>query len=543
MQVEYYDGGQWVGLCAPTASVPITTGLDWRNGNQQGFRLGHLTKPTDNLGMLHLSMLNYQQDNENSGFISTRIMTFNENNSDVFEFLKPVKLTQGFSSTVTLDLGGNRLINLADPIDDNDAVNLGFMNQAIADAVAGSTSVSLTGAVSGSGSGTISTTLNTRLNQVLAPTGSLNLNSQRIYNLGAPISSNDAATKAYVDAQASGGTPYINQLPINGDVNLGSYALGAFNLTAGNQVTASNFVVNNSSLLDGIGLKINSTAGATTELGFNSNTNEAYVWTGSATPIKFGTNGTKRVDIAANSTKMTFYESNYRLYFRAYSNYLDYDQRTTYAGSYGSIIESRTSGGGNGAALVMTESYMQFIQTFGNLGYIFSDEDYDPQNSYVCYISSSGSLITSSSKERKYSIYKKTQKDYLSRLNKLGVYSYALKVPIAEDDSEERKTRKYFKNKELQLGVLAEEVENLFDNATNNTKLITVGKKYKNTQDFSELTQDYQPKLSDDEYVTKKQENKGIGVDYQRLLCYTILAVQELTSQVNTLQQQLVSKK
>ena len=209
MQVEYYDGGQWMGLCAPTASVPITTGLDWRNGNQQGFRLGHLTNPTDNLGMMHLSMLNYQQDNENSGFVSTRIMTFNDGNSDAFEFLKPVKLTAGFSVTSTLDLGDNRLINLADPVNTDDAVNLGFMNQAIANAVS-STTVSLTGAVSGSGSGTISTTLNTRLNQVLAPTGSLNLNAQRIYNLGTPISSNDAATKAYVDAQASGeATEYV----------------------------------------------------------------------------------------------------------------------------------------------------------------------------------------------------------------------------------------------------------------------------------------------------------------------------------------------
>lgn len=43
-----------------------------------------------------------------------------------------------------------------------------------------------------------------RLDQMAAPTGSLSLNGQKITDLGTPTTSTDAATKAYVDATASG---------------------------------------------------------------------------------------------------------------------------------------------------------------------------------------------------------------------------------------------------------------------------------------------------------------------------------------------------
>jgi hypothetical protein len=65
-------------------------------------------------------------------------------------------------------------------------------------------------AVTDNGDGTFTTVsaaaAATRLDQFAAPTTSLSLNSQRITALGTPTASTDAATKAYVDSVAGGGS-------------------------------------------------------------------------------------------------------------------------------------------------------------------------------------------------------------------------------------------------------------------------------------------------------------------------------------------------
>jgi hypothetical protein len=184
----------------------------------------------------------------------------------------------------------------------------------------------------------------------------------------------------------------------------------------------------------------------------------------------------------------------------------------------------------------MNGDYIQTIQTFDDLGFIFTDEDLDPSTTYQSYISANGSLVVSSSKNTKHSIQEKPTKDYLDRLNKLKVYSYAHKVPIMDFDSEKKKTRKYYKNQRLHVGFLAEEVTQLFDNASDEFKLIELHPG--NRQEFKKLTNDYSPKVKAKTYLeSRNQARQGPGVNYNTLLCYTILAIQELTQRLFYLEQ------
>jgi hypothetical protein len=85
------------------------------------------------------------------------------------------------------------------------------------------------------------------------------------------------------------------------------------------------------------------------------------------------------------------------------------------------------------------------------------------------------------------------------------------------------------------VGLLAEEVEALFDNATDQVKLLEVGKD--NQKELKKLTQNYLPEESEADYIARKNALRhSPGIRYDTLLCYTILAVQELSGQVKELQ-------
>lgn len=221
-------------------------------------------------------------------------------------------------------------------------------------------------------------------------------------------------------------------------------------------------------------------------------------------------------------------------YIKQNSNYLTLRGVYTRGQKASCIIE--TNSYNETASIAMNGDYIQTIQTFDDLGFIFTDEDNDPQSSWQSYISSSGSLVTSSSKKKKHSIRKKEHKNYLERLNKLNIYSYALKTPILDNDNEKTKTRKYFKNKQLHLGLLSEEVEELFDNCTDNFKTIEFDKS--NKKEIKESIKGYIPKVDEQEYIKVKNQKKGeiIGIKYDSLLCYTILAIQELSKKVESLE-------
>lgn len=76
------------------------------------------------------------------------------------------------------------------------------------------------------------------LNQFAAPTGSINLNNQKIIGLGSPINSTDAATKEYVDMMATGlKVKTACRVATTGNVNLAAVTqIDGVTLSNGNRV-------------------------------------------------------------------------------------------------------------------------------------------------------------------------------------------------------------------------------------------------------------------------------------------------------------------
>ena len=400
---------------------------------------------------------------------------------------------------------------------------------------------------------------------------SIDINSGTIGQLNiSRLSGYPASSNSFLRGDGTWTLPFINNLPINGTVSFSSYGLTTFgNVNAttgtliGNNLAAYNsgsiVVQNPLSMSNGGATPISITTNAASgkiyfnntntssyatglivqnngvdavEFGFNNSTSEAYFWSGSGT-LKFGTNFTKRMDIANNSGKTTFYDGSIQCYIRPSSNYLDLRGAFVHGSKTSAIME--TNNLGETASIVMNGDYIQTIQPFDDLGFIFTDEDLDPATTYQSYISANGSLVTSSSERRKHSLREKKHKDYLERLNQLKVYSYALRVPVELSDNEKRKTRKYYKNRRLHVGLLAEEVEQLFDNATDGFKLIDLHQG--NEKEFNKLTKNYSPQEKEEDFLKRKNaDRQSPGIHYDTLVCYTILALQELTKKVKLLE-------
>jgi len=185
MRLEYFDGGQWVVVSTDIASVPVSSKFDFLNGNFKGFRIGHLTNPTDTLGTFHLSVLNYISSGENSHYESTRIFTFNNNNNDSFEFLKPVNLSSNFVIAADFSLYNFRIINLGEPILSTDAATKGYIDAKVNPALY-------------------------TLDQFSPPVTNLNLNSKKIINVAEPVDFSDGASKGYVDIQTVNTKDYVD---------------------------------------------------------------------------------------------------------------------------------------------------------------------------------------------------------------------------------------------------------------------------------------------------------------------------------------------
>ena len=352
------------------------------------------------------------------------------------------------------------------------------------------------------------------------------------------VSDNPIIGLGVVDINKLAGYPSNSSLFLNGN------GIWSNPLFVDSDAATYRMQLNNSNLSShATGLIIQKNAVDMVEFGFNNSTNEAYFWGVGPASLKFGTDATKRMEILSNGlinafNKFTFFENSKQIYIRASSNYLDLRGDNVRNSKASAIIE--TNAYNETASIVMNGDYIQTIQTFDDLGFIFTDEDTDPTTSYQSYISSNGSLVTASSKNIKQSIRKKQKKNYLERLNKLNVYSYSLKTPINKDDSEKRKCRKYFKNKQLHVGFLSEEVNALFDNATDNYKSIEFDAK--NRQEIAKTVGTYRPEISEADYIKDKTAKRGAvtGINYNTLFCYAILAIQELTEKVRQLEKRIV---
>lgn len=166
----------------PTGLISSTFNFELRNNLYSGFRWIHLTNSTDTHGSLTLqSFVNAQTTGIN-------ILSFGQNGGITFN--APVVISNN------LDLNNNKIINLANPTNPQDAATKFYVDNA------GGT-VTLIGNVTGSGAlnTNITTTLNMTLDQIPIPVSNVNLNNHKIINLLDPTLAQDGATKNYVDTR------------------------------------------------------------------------------------------------------------------------------------------------------------------------------------------------------------------------------------------------------------------------------------------------------------------------------------------------------
>ena len=162
------------------------------------------------------------------------------------------------------------------------------------------------------------------------------------------------------------------------------------------------------------------------------------------------------------------------------------------------------------------------IWTAGDGGSYCNWQDEDSTNSRACYISTSNVLVSVSSQTRKHSIKEKNNNNVLDRFLKLKVKSYGYKYDIKDDDDDKIKQRKINKAKKQQLGLILEELYDVFPNACSF---------YNNSLDDN-LIDDKNIKNKDVTFKNKikleEVENiSNMGIDYNKILLYLIIAFQE----------------
>jgi len=132
----------------PTVGSPSQTNFETRNKDLSGFRWIHTTNTGDTFGSYKLqSFINAQTT-------GTDILLFNQDGTVTFTSTVNIP---NFTITGNLNMNNFKIINLADPINPQDAATRAYVDNAV-----GSNSIILNGAVIGSGNtgSPISTTLN-----------------------------------------------------------------------------------------------------------------------------------------------------------------------------------------------------------------------------------------------------------------------------------------------------------------------------------------------------------------------------------------------
>lgn len=376
-----------------------------------------------------------------------------------------------------------------------------------------------------------------RLNQFEAPTSDLNLGSQKIINLANPVLTGDAVNLGFlqsytfdINTKTTGnlalsrlfGFPNSTALYLRGDGTWSS-PQGSGNVV-GPAASTSNAIPTFSDISgkvlknNGVTIESDGRIGNVANPVFaNDVATRNFAETHTITPSRisgYPYNGSKFLGGDGSWKTPTvgdpLFIGDYA-HIDSNTNFLTWRGDYTYQSNMSTVIESRA--GGETGSIVLNGNYMQFITPMDILGFIFTDEDTSTQSSYVAYINSAGDLIKSSSQHKKHSLRRKQHKDYLERLNQLNIYSYGLNYELAEEDSQPKRQRKQEKSTQLHVGVLAEEVLGLFDNATNIDKRL---------EGFE---------------TPQGRHSPFLGVNFNVLLCYTILALQELSQQVEGLKQ------
>lgn len=136
-------------IFTPVVGTPSVTNFETRNNTLSGFRWIHTTTTTDTFGSYKL------QSFVNAQSTGTDILLFNQDGT--ITFTHPVTFP-GFAISGDLNMNNYKIVNLADPINDQDAATKVFVESLV-----GSGTITLSGAVSGSGQvgSDITTMLNT----------------------------------------------------------------------------------------------------------------------------------------------------------------------------------------------------------------------------------------------------------------------------------------------------------------------------------------------------------------------------------------------
>jgi hypothetical protein len=205
-------------VVTPTNLIPTSTLFEIRNNLLSGYRLGHFSTLDDN--------------NDTPGTLKLQSFQNIDNSiTDLISFLPDgsISIFAPISFDVDLDMGSHNIINLADPINSQDAATKSW----VLSQIGGDTDpITLVGGVTGSGvtGSPITTTVvacpvtaiigypadsslflrgdgtwtNTFPAGLVISGNVLNMSSQKIVGLATPTLVDDAATKSYVDSAISG---------------------------------------------------------------------------------------------------------------------------------------------------------------------------------------------------------------------------------------------------------------------------------------------------------------------------------------------------
>ena len=158
----------------------------------------------------------------------------------------------------------------------------------------------------------------------------------------------------------------------------------------------------------------------------------------------------------------------------------------------------------------LTDNFTIF--TPGDTGSHCNFQDEDSSESRIAYVNTSGVLTQVSSRKRKNRIRDKKNNNVLERFKQLKIKSYGYNQPETKDDMSERKKKRLDKKRErMHMGIILEELFEIFPNCCDG---------YYNKLGRSER----KTNLNIEEEIPKPED---AGIDYTKVQLYHIMAFQD----------------